>query len=60
MSKDQIKLEINKVLDHLSDQALEDVLNLLKKLDKKTVESNADLLHKIISEDKKLLARLAQ
>ena len=60
MSKDQIKLEINKVLDHLSDKGLEEVLNLLKKLDHQTDVKDADILQKILNEDKNLLARLAQ
>ena len=38
MSKDQIKSEINKVLDHFSDKGLEEILHLLKKLDSQLPE----------------------
>ncbi|MFZ4057067.1 MAG: hypothetical protein ACOYKE_02965 [Ferruginibacter sp.] len=60
MSKDQIKSEINKVLDHFSDKGLEEVLNLLKKLDAQLPSNNADILQKILKEDTNLLERLAQ
>jgi len=33
MSKEEIKYEINKVFDHLSDRALSELLAFLKKLD---------------------------
>ena len=62
MSKDDIKSEINQVLDHFSDQALEGLLTFLKQLDSSntiTVLSSNDL-QKILSEDKQLLERLAQ
>lgn len=60
MSKDQIKSEINKVLDQFSDSGLEEILILLKKLDTKTAVNNADILKKILKEDSQLLERLAQ
>jgi len=50
------------VLDHFSDKALSELLAFLKELDSK--QSNAissqALLDKILSEDKQLLAKLAQ
>lgn len=60
MSKDQIKSEINKVLDHFSDKGLEEILNLLKKLDSQLPANNSSLLQKILKEDSHLLERLAQ
>ncbi len=60
MSKDQIKSEINKVLDHFSDKGLEEILHLLKELDFQSPEDNLSLLQKIVKEDKNLLERLAQ
>ena len=62
MSKDEIKSEINQVLDHFSDQALEGLLTFLKQLDSSntgTVLSSSDL-QKILSEDEQLLEKLAQ
>jgi hypothetical protein len=62
MSKDEIKSEINKVLEKLSDKALEDLLTFLKnleethsvpRLDKKDIE-------KILAENKELLEKLAK
>ena len=62
MSKEEIKYEINKVLDHFSDQALQELLAFLKDLDSK--ESNklkmTPTLTKILLEDKELLIKLAQ
>ena len=60
MSKDQIKQEINKVLDQLSDRGLEEVLHLLKKLDHQSGIQDDDIVRKILQEDNNLLARLAQ
>lgn len=62
MSKDEIKFEINKVLDHFSDTALAELLAFLKKLDTKKEEKNSvnASLNKILSEDRELLAKLAQ
>jgi len=62
MSTNEIKEEINKVLDHFSDKTLSELLTFLKALDSKnseSVSSNA-LLNKILQEDKELLAKLAQ
>lgn len=62
MSKDEIKFEINKVLDHFSDGALEELLHFLKELEKKHLPANInqDQLHRILIEEKQLLEKLAQ
>jgi len=60
MSKEEIKSEINKVLDHFSDKGLEEILNLLKQLDSKLPSVESDIIQKIISEDNQLLQKLAQ
>jgi hypothetical protein len=62
MSKEEIKYEISKVLDHFSDKALGELLAFLKELDtKKDVKIPlTSSLNKILSEDKELLAKLAQ
>jgi len=62
MSKDEIKYEITKVLDHFSDKALEDLLAFLKGIDDKhrTAIFNSDNLQKILSEDRDLLQKFAQ
>ena len=62
MTKNEIKEQINKVLDNVSDEALESILNYLKELISK---SDTDLilsnnLNKILSEDKEVLERLAK
>ena len=61
MSKDEIKYEINKVLDNFSDKALAELLAFLKELDKEkaSVTSNTVLLNRILLEDKDLLSKLA-
>ncbi|MEO6358535.1 MAG: hypothetical protein ABIU77_04955 [Ferruginibacter sp.] len=62
MSKEEIKYEINKVLNNFSDKALEELLSFIKEIDAKR-ESTTPLtasLHKILAEDKELLTRLAQ
>jgi len=62
MSKDEIKYEINKLLDHFSDKALEELLSFLQQLEasNNSTLSNPNALHKILSEDKQLLDKLAQ
>jgi hypothetical protein len=62
MSKNEVKDQINKVLENVSDEALESILNYLKDLISK---SETDLilsnnLNKILSEDKEVLERLAK
>lgn len=62
MSKEEIKYEISKVLDQFSDKALGELLNFLKQLDKMNEAKKPidTILDKILSEDKDLLAKLAQ
>jgi hypothetical protein len=62
MSKDEIKYEINKVLDLLPDKALEDLLSFLKNVEGKSNDSLLDSsrLKRILTEDKELLQKLAQ
>ncbi len=62
MSKDTVKHEINKVLDHFSDHALQEFLAFLKQLEAKHHPNllNPDQLQRILSEDQELLERLAQ
>jgi hypothetical protein len=62
MSKDEIKCEINKVLDHFSDRALEELLAFLRQVEAKNDSAilNSDQLNKILSEDQQLLEKLAQ
>ena len=61
MSKDEIKYEINKVLDNFSDKALAELLAFLKELDKEkaSVTANTVVLNRILLEDKDLLSKLA-
>ena len=62
MSKEQIKYEINKVLDNFSDSALQELLAFLKDVEAKDNSGlfNSQDLHRILSEDKELLQRLAK
>ena len=62
MSTQQIKDEINKVLDNFSDKALNDLLAYLKGLKSTQPVSlfDKDHLKKILTEDKELLKKLAQ
>ncbi len=62
MTKEQLKEEIQKVLDEVPEAALEDILKYLKDVrsqssDKVEMSQN---LRKILDEDKELLNRLAQ
>lgn len=61
MSKEEIKNEIGKVLDHFSDKALTELLAFLKELDAKqhATPTTDTFLQKILTEDKALLAKLA-
>ena len=60
MSKDEMKVEINKVLDQFSDKTLEGLLSFLKKIEDKYSDSifNNKTLDKFLNEDKDLLDRL--
>ena len=62
MSKKDLILEIDKVLDSFPDKALSELLAFLKSLDNKQTNSmlNKSAISRILSEDKVLLERLAQ
>jgi hypothetical protein len=61
MSKEEIKYEISKVLDHFSDKALSELLAFLKELDSKhEAKPITSSLNTILAEDSELLAKLAQ
>jgi hypothetical protein len=62
MSKDEIKSEINQVLDHFSNGALAELLHFLKKLNKQNLPGRVNLndLQKILKGDHELLQKLAQ
>jgi len=61
MSKEEIKYEINKVLDEFSDKSLEDLLSILKSIDIKNYQLfGSDTLKKVLVEDHELLQKLAQ
>jgi len=62
MSKDEIKSEINKVLDRFSDKTLSDLLSLLKNIenDKSFSLLDKSTLEKILTEDEDLLKKLAK
>ena len=62
MSKEEIKYEINKVLDQFSDKALEELLTFLKQLGSTNSAAlqNSNDLQKILTEDHQLLEKLAK
>jgi len=62
MSKQDLIVEIDKVLDSFPDKALAELLDFLKTLDysQKTTILNKSVISRILSEDKVLLERLAQ
>jgi hypothetical protein len=62
MSKDEIKYEINRVLDGLSNDALHELLSFLKQLEEKQplYKLDANKLNSILEEDEELLKKLAQ
>jgi len=62
MSKEEIKYEINKVLDQFSDSALEKLLTFLKNLGSTNSAAlqNSNDLQKILSEDYQLLEKIAK
>ena len=62
MSRDELKEELDKVLESVPDELLEDVLDYIKVLIANP-SNNIQLtsnLHEILNEDKGLLQRLAQ
>jgi hypothetical protein len=62
MNKQNVKIEIHKVIDMLPDDISKDVLEYLKSILKKSSDEvrTSNNLSKIIKEDRNLLNRLAQ
>jgi len=62
MSTKELKERINKVLDSIPDEVLEELLKYLKSLTNKSKEDMllSQNLKRILEEDKNLLERLAQ
>ena len=62
MTATQIKIEIQKILDNVPENALQDVLDFLKELQLSSAEHTklANNLRQILAEDKELLQKLAQ
>lgn len=62
MSKEEIKHEINKVLDQFPEKALQELLDFLKELEAKQTFAaiRTNYLQQILTEDRELLKRLAQ
>jgi hypothetical protein len=61
MSHNELKIEIQKLLDNIPDTVLEDILDVLKKIEAKThTMPTEDYLSKIFDEDKEVLQKLAQ
>ena len=62
MSNEEIKSEINKVLDTLPEKTLEDLLAFIRNFDERNSASEDvwSLFQKIVKEDNNLFKRLAQ
>ncbi len=62
MTKTQLIIEIQKVIDSVPETVLQDVLDFLKELQEQPVDKVklTNNLRQILSEDKELLERLAQ
>lgn len=62
MTKTEIKIEIQKVLDNVPENLLHDILGLLKDFQNESTEriQITHSLRQILSEDKELLDRLAK
>ena len=62
MTKTEIKIEIQKVLDNVPENVLQDILNLLKGLQNQPLDKLeiTHSLRQILAEDKELLEKLAQ
>ena len=61
MTKAELKLEIQKVLDNVPENVLQDILSLLKGLQGKSADiGRIHSLRQILTEDKELLERLAK
>ncbi len=62
MSREEVKIAINELLEHAPEPALQEVFNYLKLVQDKSESSIAlsQNLRRILAEDKELLSRLAQ
>ncbi len=62
MRKDNIKIEIKKIIDKVPEDMLEEIYGILKDFADKSTDSIqlSHNLKKILSEDKRLLERLAR
>lgn len=62
MTKTEIKIEIQKVLDNVPENVLQDILDLLKDLQNEPADriEITHSLRQILSEDKELLEKLAK
>ena len=62
MTANDLKIEIQKVLDKVPDNLLQDVFSCLEEVQKRTASdfNNTQHLKKILTEDKELLKKLAQ
>jgi len=62
MSKQELKQEIGRILDQFSDKALNELLEYLKQINENSssTEGTEKLLHKILTEDRTLLEKLAK
>lgn len=60
MTTVQLKVEIEKELDKLPEQALSEVLDYVKKLQPNPNQSSDDHFNRILNEDRELLQKLAQ
>lgn len=62
MTAKDLKIEIQKALDKIPENFLEEVLTYLQEVQKRTASefSNSQHLQKILTEDRELLKKLAQ
>ena len=62
MSREQIKIEINNIINHLPDDGLEALLSYLKELQNEdvTLIKNSAIIRKILLQDSDLLSKLAK
>ena len=62
MTKQQLKTEIQKVLDNVPEAVLQNILSYLQELQSKPLNEieMSGMLRKILNEDKELLEKLAQ
>lgn len=62
MSHNELKLEIQKVLDNIPDTVLEEILVVLRDIEAKSRKTGNDnsLITRVLEEDRELLQKLAQ